>query len=164
MNVQLYRIMANYFQSHFINLQSTQQWTWIPVDSYYICYFLGFLMCTLLLTGLPWWHKRWKKKKKEIFWLQCRKPRFNPWVRKTPWRRERQPTPVFLSRVHGVAKSWTWLSNWTITILSEDLQYHFHYNTKVPFIWGFVSSISTLFSLVNSSMYLLQAVYKNFYH
>ena len=27
---------------------------------------------------------------------QCRRFRFNPWVRKIPWRREWQPTPVFL--------------------------------------------------------------------
>ena len=25
--------------------------------------------------------------------LQCRRPRFNPWVGKIPWRRERLPTP-----------------------------------------------------------------------
>ena len=29
--------------------------------------------------------------------LQCGRPRFNPWVRKSPWRRKWQPTPVFLS-------------------------------------------------------------------
>ena len=28
--------------------------------------------------------------------LQCRRSRFNPWVRNIPWRREWQPTPVFL--------------------------------------------------------------------
>ena len=28
--------------------------------------------------------------------LQCRIPRFDPWVQKIPWRREWQPTPVFL--------------------------------------------------------------------
>ena len=28
--------------------------------------------------------------------LQCRRTRFGPCVRKIPWRRERQPTPVFL--------------------------------------------------------------------
>ena len=28
--------------------------------------------------------------------LQCRRPGFDPWVRKIPWRRERLPTPVFL--------------------------------------------------------------------
>ena len=34
--------------------------------------------------------------------LQCRRPRFDPWVRKMPWRRECQPTPVFLpGESHG---------------------------------------------------------------
>ena len=28
--------------------------------------------------------------------LQCRRPRFDPWVGKIPWRRAWQPTPVFL--------------------------------------------------------------------
>ena len=29
--------------------------------------------------------------------LQCRRPRFDPWVQKIPWRRAWLPTPVFLS-------------------------------------------------------------------
>ena len=34
--------------------------------------------------------------------LQCRRPRFDPWVRKIPWRREWQPTLVFLpGEFHG---------------------------------------------------------------
>ena len=34
--------------------------------------------------------------------MQCRRPRFNPWVRKTPWRKSWQPTPVFLpGEFHG---------------------------------------------------------------
>ena len=34
--------------------------------------------------------------------LQCRKPGFDPWVRKIPWRRKRQPNPVFLlGESHG---------------------------------------------------------------
>ena len=47
--------------------------------------------------------------------LQCRRPRFNPWFGKIPWRRKCLPTPVFLSGesngrgtwraiVYGVAK------------------------------------------------------------
>ena len=32
----------------------------------------------------PFWRRRW------------RRHRFDPWVRKTPWRRKWQPTPVFL--------------------------------------------------------------------
>ena len=27
---------------------------------------------------------------------RCKRPRFNPWVRKISWRRAWQPTPVFL--------------------------------------------------------------------
>ena len=54
--------------------------------------------------------------------LKCGRPRFNPRVGKIPWRNEWLPTPVFLPGefhgqrilvgiVHGVAKSWTQLSN-----------------------------------------------------
>ena len=46
--------------------------------------------------GLPWW-LRWQR-----ICLQCRRPGFNPWVRKIPWRREWLPTPVFLpGESHG---------------------------------------------------------------
>ena len=54
---------------------------------------------------------------------QCRKRksrRFDPWVRKIPWRRKWQPTSGFLpgeshgqgslvATVHSVSQSWTWL-------------------------------------------------------
>ena len=34
--------------------------------------------------------------------FQCRRHRFNPWVRKIPWRRKWQPTPIFLlGEFHG---------------------------------------------------------------
>ena len=40
-------------------------------------------------------------KKKKIR-MQCRRPRFNPWVGKIPWRRKWQPIPVFLlGESHG---------------------------------------------------------------
>ena len=33
---------------------------------------------------------------------QCRRPWFDPWIRKIPWRREWQPTPIFLpGEFHG---------------------------------------------------------------
>ena len=35
--------------------------------------------------------------------MQCRRPRFNSWVRKIRWRRDRLPTPVFLDLPGGSA-------------------------------------------------------------
>ena len=63
-----------------------------------------------------------------------RKPGFDHWVGKIPWRRERLPTPIFWPgdilasnildcRIHGVAKSRTQLSNFL---------FHFHLH-----IWSY---------------------------
>ena len=39
--------------------------------------------------------------------LQCRRPRFNTWLGRTPWRGERPPTPVFLpGEFHGWGYWW----------------------------------------------------------
>ena len=39
--------------------------------------------------------------------LQCRRPEFNPWLGKIPWRRERLPTPVFWpGEFHGLYSPW----------------------------------------------------------
>ena len=56
-----------------------------------------------------------------VICLQCRRPRFNPWVGKIPWRRAWQSTPIFLpgechgqkslATVHRVTQIWTQLSN-----------------------------------------------------
>ena len=48
--------------------------------------------------GLPWWFRC-----KEST-CECRRPRFNPWVGKIPWRREWQPTSAFLP---GKSLPWT---------------------------------------------------------
>ena len=69
-----------------------------------------------VLNGLPLWHSS-----KEST-CQCWRRGFIPWVRKIPWRRESQPTPIFLPwQSHGQrslvdysswgTKTWTWLSN-----------------------------------------------------
>ena len=51
----------------------------------------------LLHTGLPWWLS-WQR-----ICLQCRRPGFDPWVGKIPWRRKWQPTPVFWpGEFHGL--------------------------------------------------------------
>ena len=52
-----------------------------------------FLSCT---TRLP----RWYSDKEAT--CQCRRCRFDPWVRKIPWSRKWQPTPAFLpGKFHG---------------------------------------------------------------
>ena len=58
---------------------------------------LSFLRASReLASWLPWW-LRWKS-----ICLQCGRPGFNPWVGKISWRREWQPTPVFLpGKSHG---------------------------------------------------------------
>ena len=57
---------------------------------------LGKLVGTQLQVGLPWLLSG-----KESA-CHCRRCRLDPWVRKMPWRRKWQPTPVFLSReFHG---------------------------------------------------------------
>ena len=39
--------------------------------------------------------------------LQCRRPGFDPWVGKIPWRRERLPTPVFWpGEFYGLYSPW----------------------------------------------------------
>ena len=49
------------------------------------------------ILGLPWW-LRWQR-----IHLQWGRPKFDPWLRKIPWRRERLPTPVFLGFPGGSA-------------------------------------------------------------
>ena len=53
-------------------------------------------VCARVCEGLPWW-LRWLR-----IYLQFRRPGFDPWVRKIPWRREWQPTLVLLpGESHG---------------------------------------------------------------
>ena len=73
----------------------------------------GNPMHPLISFELPWW-LRWLRIR-----LQCRRPGFDPWVGKIPWRRKWQPTPPSLpakfhaqrSLVHRVTKSQTQLSH-----------------------------------------------------
>ena len=55
--------------------------------------------------------------------MQWGRSGLDPWVGKIPWRRARQPTPVFLpGKSHGqrrlvdvVVKTWTWLRDWALS-------------------------------------------------
>ena len=67
---------------------------WLP-----ICHFqsMWWLVAYLSTTKSLWLSVQWASLVAQ--WricLQCRRPRFHPWVRKIPWNRKWQPTPVFL--------------------------------------------------------------------
>ena len=76
-----------------------------------------------------------KKKKKST--CQCRRPGFDPWLRKILWRRKWQPAPIFLpgkfhgregrqAEVHRVAKSQTGLSAHANTHTQTHTHTHTH--------------------------------------
>ena len=63
--------------------------------------------------------------------LQCRKPRFNLWVGKIPWRRKRPPTPIFWPReFHGLYSLWGHKVR-----LSG---FHFHFSVSYIFIYMYI--------------------------
>ena len=67
------------------SIANTSKWVlFLPPSDVYVISFL-YPFYTLINS----------KKKKRIC-LQCRRPGLDPWVGKIPWRREWQPTPVFL--------------------------------------------------------------------
>ena len=67
----------------------------IKINNKYI--FVLFFNWSIGHLGLP----RWLSVCKEPS-CQCRRHRFNPWIRKISWRRKWQPTPVFLPGIsHG---------------------------------------------------------------
>ena len=56
----------------------------------------AWIICIYRINHLPWWLCG----KESI--CPCRRHRFDPWVRKIPWRRKWQPNPVFLpGKSHG---------------------------------------------------------------
>ena len=62
---------------------------------------LSFLFWTTILSGLAYLTASSMAQQYRIC-LQCKRHGFDPWVRKIPWRRKWQPTPVFLSeKSHG---------------------------------------------------------------
>ena len=100
------------------------------------------ILCKLYYSLKPYivWYKsvillrlpRWLNGKQST--CQCRRHRrlgFNPWVRKIPWRRKWQPTPVLLPGdfygqrslvgyiVHDIAKNWTQLCDFHFSYIVQ---------------------------------------------
>ena len=58
--------------------------------------------------------------------LQCRRPGFNPWVRKMPWRREWLPTTVFLPGESHGQRSLAGYSPWGPRVGHDWVTKHMH--------------------------------------
>ena len=64
-------------------------------------------------------------------YLQCGRPGFNSWVRKIPWRRKWQPTPVLLpGKFHGW-RSLVGYSQWGCKESDTTEQFHFHFSKSL---------------------------------
>ena len=50
---------------------------------------------------------------------QCRGPGFDPWVGKSPWRREWLPTPVFLLENSMDRTPWLWWATAPVVTKSQ---------------------------------------------
>ena len=63
-------------------------------------YYILYNIINILWYGIYWGLSWWLSGKEST--CQCRRCRFDPWVKKTPWRSKWQPTPVFLpGKSHG---------------------------------------------------------------
>ena len=93
--------------------------------------------------------------------LQCQGPGFNPWVRKIPWRRKWQPTPVLLPRKsHG----WRSLVGYSPCGHKEsDMTERLHFTSLVLFtLIEFCSSWVILYRLFECLIFLMDARYYKF--
>ena len=92
-----------------------------------IILFLFLYWISYLPVRLPWWLRQQK------ICLQCRRPGFDLWVRKIPWRRKWQPIPVLLpGKFHG-QRSLLGNSPWNCkeSDTTEQLHFHFHKEEKI---------------------------------
>ena len=64
---------------------------------------------------LPWWLSG----KEPV--CQCRRHGFHPWVRKIPWRRKWQPTPIYLPEKSHGQRSLVGYSPWGHRRVGHDL-------------------------------------------
>ena len=68
--------------------------------------------------GLPWWLSG------KEFACQCRRLGFHPWIRKIPWRRKWQSTPVFLPKKSHGQRSLAGYNPWSHRVRHNWLSMH----------------------------------------
>ena len=78
---------------------------------------------------------RWYSGKESAYQCQRHKrQRFNPWVRKIPWRRNQQPTPVFLPGKFHEQRSLVGCSPWRYKELDTTECTHTNTHTQLPYL------------------------------
>ena len=120
-------------------------------------------------AGFPWWLRWWR------ICLQCRRPLFDPWVGKIPWRRKWQHIPVFLWEIPwteepGGLQSTGWVAKFSHDLMTKPpppwrtkepktniltfLFYQASYRTHLSFpLWMLVLIKKTLTPLRNQKPY-----------
>ena len=95
---------------------------------------------------LPWWFSGKESARIVRDRLQCRRPGLDPSVRKIPWRRKWQPTPVFLPREFHGQRSLVGYSPWSRqeSDTTEWLSAHIHQMIT--------STVNTGWALIDMSM------------
>ena len=93
--------------------------------------------------------------------MQCRRPGFDPWVRKSPWKRKWQPTPIFLPGKSRVQRNLAGLQSVrrnSTTKMTTDLLFPILTGSPVPL------TALTLISLLSFSLLSLNLLYKTLIH
>ena len=93
-----------------------------------------------------WWLRRYR------VYLQCRRPRFDPWVGKIPWRRKWQSTPVFVPGESHGQRSLAGCSPWG----RKELDTTEHLTLSNTFPW---SSLTVFLQASGVIVPILQATY-----
>ena len=107
---------------------------------------LHFLTEARAAIQLPLWLRQLR------ICLQCRRPRFDPWVRKIPWRRKWQPTPVsFSGESHGQRSLVDYSPQGRReSDMTEQLHFHFHYGFMY-FFYSYYTPLPSLFFMLKLS-------------
>ena len=104
------------------------------------------------LYRLPWWLRQWS------VCLQCRRPGFNPWVGKIPWRRKWQSTPVLLPGKSYGQRSLVGCSPWGCKESDTIEQLHFKlFLAKILHRWScivtFPLHIMSVYSIIGGAKF-----------
>ena len=112
---------------------------WAEPSHQFLLFFLE-IRFLYLITGLPWWLSgkespcQWRRLRKRGYEGDSRNMSLIPWIRKIPWRRKWQPTPVFLLGESYGQRNLVGYSPWghKESEMTEQLSVHTHTHLITP--------------------------------